>query len=415
MKMRSLIFLTAAIFLAGCFPKKVSVNTNQNPVSKINNESQDDGKGWKIVGDNIQGMKGLKSDYKLYQFGDEVYMLPNTGCITEYNYDKETGKLNKTKNCESLIYKITETGLKRLPPLELDQSLKSITKWNGKILLAALKTEKGIGDKYLSHAVIYELDENSNSWKIFAPYGFTKKFYPQKTGNGVICTEIGGIPGGPLYFIYGEPEARVTQYKNGSWSFVNRKKNSDGWYAGEEGHIIDGKFYFSFLDAGSMPNGPRVIQVDAEGNVSDHGQFPFTTAANVNVAFSGDGTNFIVITGKARKENETFPVYEVWTLVNNKWEPMTKIGLPNNLTHYDSYTYKGEFYITARIAPPTGSVYNAKASVYKFNGTQWVPVGNKNFTSLMPNFTKLFAMNGSLYLIYSNQKEGGYTLMRLFE
>ena len=369
---------------------------------------------WQMIKPQIQGMEKLKEDFNLFQFGDdEVYMIPKGGCIIDYTFDKVTNQLNKKETCESLIYKVTENGLVNLPGLSLDEIPVSLTKWKDKLLLAAQKKEPGAGKNMLNHVIIYELNVKSNEWDVFAPYGFTKEFYPQKTGNGLVHCEIGGIDGGPLYLIYGDPHLKVIKYEDGKWSFAHSEKASQGGISGDRGQMIGNMFYYSFQDYGHDSTGPHIKMVDTVGNLTDLGEFPITKAANSNIAFSGDGKNFILLTANARKANEKFGKYEIRTLINGQWEPLSNQGLPDNLTHYWTYTYNQEFYISARIAPSTGSVYNAAASVYKFNGESWFPVGNTNFTTKMPNFPKVFALNGNLYCIYSNQSKGGYTLMKL--
>ncbi|MFY0672340.1 MAG: hypothetical protein JXQ87_02990 [Bacteroidia bacterium] len=406
--MKSALFIFSMSLLTGC-ATKVPVNSNIGSNSTTATEIRKTY--WTAVEPQIQGAK-LKEDFELFFLEEQVFMIPASGCIVEFNYDKTNNKLNKKKSCESLIYEITTEGLSRMPEIPLDEKPTSLTKWNGKLLLAAQKSESNNGGNPVTHIIIYELDSENNMWKVFAPYGFTKAFYSAKKGNGLTHVELGGITGGPLYLIYGDPYLKMLKYENEKWGSANTENGSKGGISGQNGQIIENKFYYSFQDYGHDNTGPRIKQVDSNGELIDLGGFPITKATNSNVSFTGDGENYMLLTGNARAEGEKFGKYEIRTLNNGIWEILPTNGLPDNLTHYWSHTFNGEHYISARIAPANGSVYQAKASVYKFSGTSWLPVGNINFTSIMPNYPKVFALKGKLYCIY-NQKDGGYTLMNL--
>lgn len=409
--MKVSLFFFSISLLAGC-SVKVPVSSIPNP-SKTNGSSESTvtKNKWIVVESEIAIPK-LKEDFELFFCDNRVFMIPSSGCIVDYKYDTDKNELNKLETCESLIYEVTENGLLRMPEIPLNEKPVSLTSWNQKLLLAAEKSELYNEKEMVSHIIIYELDETNNSWKVFSPYGFTKEFYPDKKGNGLTYAELGGIKDGPLYLIYGDPHLKMIAYENDNWSIAPSEKESEGGIAGHRGQIIKNKFYYSFQDYGHSNIGPHIKQVDSLGNLEDLGGFPITTATNSNIAFSGDGSQFILLTANARKDGENFGRFELRTLKNGSWETMPKDGLPDNLTHYWTYTFNNEHYISARIAPSSGSVYQAKASVYKFNGASWIVVGYSNFSTVMPNYPKVFSLKGNIYCVF-NEKDGGYTLMKL--
>lgn len=259
--------------------------------------------------------------------------------------------------------------------------------------------------------VVTVLKYVSNSWVMV---GNNNGF----SGNGASSTSLYVVSGSPStpYVAYEDGvnggRATVVKFDGVSWVQVG----DVGFSAEEIGypslHVDGGTPYVAYADYNSGTYGRATVMKYDGSNWVNVGSAGFSEGAAIYTSlFVDNGTPYVAYRDDNNSGKATVMKYD-----GSNWVNVGNAGFSGESMSYTDVNYEslyidnGTPYVAFRDKYDTGF----KATVMKYDGTNWVPMGDVGFSASEASFTSLFVSNGILYVAYQDSENGDQATVKKF-